>query len=379
MAASVAAPAEAAGAAGARAFAAASPALDRLLQANTAGAAFRMLKTASAVLTNVATHPEEDKYRVLKLSNAAISAKIVGVRGGVEVLLAAGFRRVTRGREQCLVLPEAEPDDAGLAGGFVPASERASGDGSGSGGGAAHSRAAGVETQSDAAARIAAARDWVARAMAEPRVASVGSGGGSGGSADEPLCRTCLQVRLADGSVAVGGFSADEKLSAVVDFVHSHNSIAPARRPQRRSEGGTGADAPTPITLSSAYPKREFTDEELSKTLEELGIEWRSTLVVSKGAREGAVSAFRDTAEGERRWAEEVAGEDDVKRAEKAVRRRQLEEARAEEREARGKALMAFKDDRVDVAIRTDVIVAGQGKEVPDSTVRAAKPADGGT
>ena len=50
------------------------------------------------LLTNVTREPDSAKYRVLRLTNPRVSAQLLGARGGVETLLAAGF--VARGAEE---------------------------------------------------------------------------------------------------------------------------------------------------------------------------------------------------------------------------------------------------------------------------------------
>ena len=50
------------------------------------------------LLTNVTREPDSAKYRVLRLTNPRVSAQLLGARGGVETLLAAGF--VSRGAEE---------------------------------------------------------------------------------------------------------------------------------------------------------------------------------------------------------------------------------------------------------------------------------------
>lgn len=49
--------------------------------------------TLLKLLGNVARSPEEDKFRVVKLGNAAIQKRIVAVTNGVEFLVGSGFER----------------------------------------------------------------------------------------------------------------------------------------------------------------------------------------------------------------------------------------------------------------------------------------------
>uniref|UniRef100_A0A6S9ZCD6 PUB domain-containing protein n=1 Tax=Chrysotila carterae TaxID=13221 RepID=A0A6S9ZCD6_CHRCT len=59
-------------------------------------------QTVLRVLSNVRDHPSEDKYRTVKL--AKLKARIGGVEGALEVLLASGFREEVASGERSLVL-----------------------------------------------------------------------------------------------------------------------------------------------------------------------------------------------------------------------------------------------------------------------------------
>lgn len=47
------------------------------------------------ILNNIIEHPDEAKFRTVKLSNKAIAARVVSVRGGLDFLCACGFTRIT--------------------------------------------------------------------------------------------------------------------------------------------------------------------------------------------------------------------------------------------------------------------------------------------
>ena len=49
------------------------------------------LKTMKKILENITNNPDEEKYRKLRMSNAAIQEKILGVPGATECLQIAGF------------------------------------------------------------------------------------------------------------------------------------------------------------------------------------------------------------------------------------------------------------------------------------------------
>lgn len=61
--------------------------------------------TLLKLLGNVARSPEEDKFRVVKLGNAAIHKRIVAVTNGVEFLVGSGFERgADEGGEEVLTM-----------------------------------------------------------------------------------------------------------------------------------------------------------------------------------------------------------------------------------------------------------------------------------
>ncbi|ETI36756.1 hypothetical protein F441_17059 [Phytophthora nicotianae CJ01A1] len=61
-------------------------------------------ETLIKMLTNVAKNPQEEKFRKIRLSNAAIQSKLVSVPGAVDILAEAGFLRVELDGEGYLML-----------------------------------------------------------------------------------------------------------------------------------------------------------------------------------------------------------------------------------------------------------------------------------
>ncbi|XP_030825748.1 UBX domain-containing protein 1 [Camarhynchus parvulus] len=85
-------------------------------------------------------------------------------------------------------------------------------------------------------------------------------------------CR--IQVRLPDGRALTQSFRAREPLAAVRLFVELH-----------RGTGGTGGDSggpPEPFSLRTAFPRRLFTDEDMEKPLQELGLVPSAVVIVAK-------------------------------------------------------------------------------------------------
>ncbi|KAE9332313.1 hypothetical protein PF008_g15010 [Phytophthora fragariae] len=61
-------------------------------------------ETLVKMLTNVVKNPQEEKFRKIRLSNAAIQAKLVAVPGAVDILAEAGFSRMELDGEVYLML-----------------------------------------------------------------------------------------------------------------------------------------------------------------------------------------------------------------------------------------------------------------------------------
>lgn len=85
-------------------------------------------------------------------------------------------------------------------------------------------------------------------------------------------CR--IQVRLPDGRALTQSFRAREPLAAVRLFVELH-----------RGTGSTGSgpgSPPEPFSLRTAFPRRLFTEEDMEKPLQELGLVPSAVVIVAK-------------------------------------------------------------------------------------------------
>ncbi|KAG7400640.1 hypothetical protein PHYBOEH_004907 [Phytophthora boehmeriae] len=61
-------------------------------------------ETLIKVLSNVVKNPQDDKFRKIRLSNAAIQSKLVAVLGAVDILTEAGFSKLELDGEEYLIL-----------------------------------------------------------------------------------------------------------------------------------------------------------------------------------------------------------------------------------------------------------------------------------
>lgn len=82
-----------------------------------------------------------------------------------------------------------------------------------------------------------------------------------------------LQFRLPDGNSVSQVFPSDALLEAARQFITSHTGPASSK-----------------VRMFTTYPKRELTDEDLVKTLTDLGLAPSATIIVSPSSGSGALS-----------------------------------------------------------------------------------------
>ncbi|XP_041876923.1 UBX domain-containing protein 1 isoform X1 [Corvus kubaryi] len=92
-------------------------------------------------------------------------------------------------------------------------------------------------------------------------------------------CR--IQVRLPDGRALTQSFRAREPLAAVRLFVELHRDTAGTGS---TGSGGNGEprSPPEPFSLRTAFPRRLFTEEDMEKPLQELGLVPSAVVIVAK-------------------------------------------------------------------------------------------------
>lgn len=107
-----------------------------------------------------------------------------------------------------------------------------------------------------------------AQAMTASSSSSSSSGDVTGGSDRQATKGDCisarLQFRLPDGSSVTNSFSADSTLDTIRQFISNHLGSSTSS-----------------VTLYTTYPRRELTEEDLVKSLSDLGLAPSATLVVA--------------------------------------------------------------------------------------------------
>ena len=76
--------------------------VNSVVESNPPEVVIGSLRTLTSILSNIVMFPKDSKYRVIKLSNKAINAKIVNANGSLDVLHSVGF---VKEDEEVLRLP----------------------------------------------------------------------------------------------------------------------------------------------------------------------------------------------------------------------------------------------------------------------------------
>lgn len=278
----------------------------RMITTNPPREVFLLVKTLKRVLENIVGSPQERKYRTLKVSNATLQRKIISITGGLQFLLAAGFE--DRGSE--LVLED--PVDQGALAKLIR--------------------------------------------LLEHHKTTVGNLVNQHGSGISCCCECSIQIGLPSGKGVPLGFSGDDTLLFVRNFVGASGLI-----PQRD------------FSLSTVAPARELEGDVMQCTLRGLGFLPRTKLVVRLARGAGAPGDFEETDSGRRArlLQEEQERQASMEMVEK-VQQAKLLEKRAKKRE-RKQAVSAFREDRDDVQRRVSSQLSRlrTGQELANEELRA--------
>ncbi|XP_014118324.1 PREDICTED: UBX domain-containing protein 1 isoform X2 [Pseudopodoces humilis] len=91
-------------------------------------------------------------------------------------------------------------------------------------------------------------------------------------------CR--IQVRLPDGRALTQSFRAREPLAAVRLFVELHRDNSGNN--SGNNTGNNSGNSPEPFSLRTAFPRRLFSEEDMEKPLQELGLVPSAVIIVAK-------------------------------------------------------------------------------------------------
>ena len=76
----------------------------RAISLNTKAEIFDLLNLLQTLCVNMISHPDDVKYRIIKLNNTTIQNRLTSRQGGVEFLNAIGFKTVAVGGARTLQL-----------------------------------------------------------------------------------------------------------------------------------------------------------------------------------------------------------------------------------------------------------------------------------
>ena len=302
----------------------------RMFTLNTTTECRVMFSILRKVVSNIISHPDDSKFRTVKLSNKTVQQKIVSIHGGIEFLLSMKFRRATEKREQLLRISESDVDVAWLE--------------------------LGLSTLDS--------------------ITLSSSSSSTSSSTPQSILASCsLHIVLPTGHTLRAGFMLDETVDDVYNFVDY------CRTDGKRQNGDES------FVLSTSYPVCDLVGELRQQTIRQAGLAPRSKLLIKKGKRPDAPGAFQDKPE-DRRAIEEAEEMERDRRAEQernVLQKKRLE--RVAVKKERERAIQSFQDDRKETVRRADFEMrkaqrlqyeAGliQRLHAQDSVAREASPTD---
>ena len=268
------------------------------------------------VIMNVVSHPDEPKYRTVKLSNKIIQQKIVSLHGGVEFLRSMNFRRATEQREQLLRIADGNVDISWLELGVATLD----------------SFSAGLKVSTTSTSTLTSTS--------------------TSNATKRPMAPCTLQIVLPTGHTIRAGFELDETVEDVYNFVD-----------YCRTDGARQSGIESFMLVdASTSPPCELTNELRKQSLREAGMAPRCKLLIKKEKRRDAPGVFQDRPD------DKIAREeaDRVERDRQDVMEKLMLEKKRAEREAikmeRERAIHSFHEDRKDADRRADFELRKQAR-----------------
>ena len=280
----------------------------RLLPLNSTAELNEMKVTVDKICKNILDSPQEKRFQRLHLHNRRLRRSLLDLHAGGEVCRILNFRKVVEGENQETVLAFAS-------------------EGSG-------------EVSEQHLEFLKKSSEWFDLQIAECLRMSAQSGQIS------DVCAECvIQIRLSNGKVYRGGFYRDETLQNVKEFV---NAVFP------QQQGWV---------LQQPFPSKVYNEEDLTKSLTELDLVPRASLVAfcpETHFSEQELSQ-RKLSETRMQRAHNMSKQSEKDRISN-IRRENIEKAQLREKD-RARSLAAFRDDRVDMQLKfkQGASVAGDG------------------
>lgn len=276
----------------------------RFLLLNSPADLLDLQQVLVSIVTNILDHPEDSKYRSIKLSNKLVQAKIAKRKGGFEFLNGLGFD-VVAGKDGDKVLYLGNEGDAGVSDEALSAVTR-------------H--------------HLEQALQWLSAnvqiCLEYSRIQQPGRASSAYASAmtERPCAECIIQIKLplSAGNSIAGGFGRTEKLSDVVRFAKCFFTDERAESLLlRRAQDASVVDTSSDVSLIEA------------------GLFPRAVLLATTQSDEERVGALKTAQRAVAVEIKQQSEQSERVRKEKVA----LSEARKRDKE---KTLQAFKDDRKD-------------------------------
>jgi hypothetical protein len=267
----------------------------RMFTLNTPNQCNTLFTILRKIINNILKTPNSAKFRTIKLSNNIIQQKIVAIHGGIEFLRSMNFNRVTKSREQLLIMSDENVDVTWLELGLATLNS--------------------VELSSSN------------QQKSKPSI----------------LAECTLHIVLPSGHTMKAGFMKEETIGDIYNFVN-----------YSRTDGKRNHGTDTFI-LSIPYPPKDLVgDEWLTKTVQDAGLTPRSKLIIKKEKRPDALDVFQDNPENK----EARENDERLEREKKELKEKRILEKKRLEREAikleRERTIQSFKEDRSEVIRRVE-------------------------
>lgn len=258
-----------------------------MLSVNSRGELFDLVDILTMIVRNILSHPSDVKYRVIKLTNKVIQSRLVGRKGGIEFLSAAGFIAKTLDAQKVLELVGGDGD---------------------------HSAAEMTELEESLSWLTSTVDTCNKMADVSKRLPA------------ESCASVVVQLRFPTGQTVVGGFTrtdhARDVLSFACCFYHADKADLVQLRESHNAKAALGYD-------------------DLEKSLQDLGLFPRVTLMVDTlNETERAVSVCETRTK--------VTTDIKLQKARAEQLRKQKIANLLTSQEERKKLLLSFKDDRLD-------------------------------
>lgn len=261
----------------------------RMLCTNSVTSLIDLQELCHTICNNIIQNPKEVKYQHLKLSNKLLQTRLIPRKGGLEFLLALNFEYQTHDFQKFLVLRGNETEDID---------------------------------------NIKSGLKWLDETTSTCIEMSKSHINQS--DQNRPCAQCIIQIRISKGLTITGGFSTEDKLESVLEFVRCYYM----------------SDKIDAISLSLPHATKSFDIENMEKTLKDLDLSPRSILIASTLSDVQRVEQMQEVKQKTNNEIKKNVVNADVLKREKMKKVEQ-------DKEQKKHIIASFTEDRKDIKDRT--------------------------